>query len=263
MANGEFDGDVIARKADAAAEARLGDLAGLVIGNPAMRGVLLGGLDGFVWGVRPEAAPGTGPGKEIRLYDLANRSLPGPDVLRIVWDAARARYVIAPGTLGQPAELGESAFTRRFLNVYSQDGDFSNGVRERSRAARIDEFTTPAFNAGDFTAVGGGNTWTVIAANVSAFQYARSGRRMLVNFRVSDTTVAGAPTELNVLLPGGVTAAEDAENTIRIQNGAAGYAHCRVSAGRNVLRLFAGPGENIPWTTRAGALGQISFETTS
>jgi hypothetical protein len=265
MANGEFDGDVIARKADAAAEARLGDLAGLVPGNPAMNGVLVGGLTGgFVWGVRPEGAPGAGPGKELRLYDLANRSVAGPDVLRVVWDTARARYVIAPGTLGQQAELGERDFTRRFLNVYSQEGDFANGVRERSRSARIDEFTTPAFNAGDFTAVGGGSAWTVAAANVSAFQYSRSGRRMFFSFRVSGTTVAGTPNELNILLPGNVTAAEDAENTIRIVNGgAAGYAHCRVIANGNVLKLFAGAGENVPWTARAGALGQISFETTN
>ena len=265
MANGEFDGDVIARKGDAAAEARLGDLAGLITGNPAMRGVLIGGLTGgFVWGVRPEGAPGAGPGKELRLYDLANRSVAGPDVLRVVWDTARARYVIAPGTNGQQAELGERDFTRRFLNVYSQEGDFTNGVRERSRSTRIDEFTTPAFNAGEFTAVGGGNGWTVASANVSAFQYARAGRRMLFSFRVADTTVVGAPMELNVLLPANVTAAEDAENTIRILNGgAAGYAHCRVSANRNVLRLFAGAGENVAWTTRAGVLGQISFETTN
>lgn len=60
------------------------------------------------------------------------------------------------------------------------------------------EWITPPFNAADFTATGGGGTWTVASGNIGAMSYKLTGRMIFIVFQILTTTVGGAPTALNI-----------------------------------------------------------------
>ena len=68
-------------------------------------------------------------------------------------------------------------------------------------------WTTPAFDAGDFTA-NGAMTWTVAAGDVITYDYMIIGKTMWLNFNIITTTIAGTPdTVLYLKIPGGKTIA--------------------------------------------------------
>ncbi len=76
-------------------------------------------------------------------------------------------------------------------------------------------WTTPAFNAGNFTA-NGSMTWTVESADVVTYEYMIIGKTMFLNFSIQNTVVGG---DLNTLLwikiPAGKTAPKRVDFPIR------------------------------------------------
>jgi hypothetical protein len=76
----------------------------------------------------------------------------------------------------------------------------SGGVAQ----AVVGEMDAVPFVAGDFTADAG--TWTVEEADC-AYAFFRIGRMVTLGIELVDTTVAGGPSELRILLPEGFIAA--------------------------------------------------------
>ena len=65
---------------------------------------------------------------------------------------------------------------------------------------------TPAFNAADYTANGGGGAWTLTAPDVITASYLLRGRQVWVNVFLVTTTIVGAVnTLLQRTVPGGFT----------------------------------------------------------
>jgi hypothetical protein len=88
--------------------------------------------------------------------------------------------------------------------------DFSNGLKERGRSAKIGEWTDVAYSAGDFTASAG--SWTVDAGDVLEFKYAIIGKTMFVSFVIAGTDLSAAAEKLKIAIPGGFTAANRSDN---------------------------------------------------
>jgi hypothetical protein len=95
----------------------------------------------------------------------------------------------------------------------------SGGVRERGRSFQMGEWQTRAFAAGNYVAVGGGNTWVVASGDVLIEQYTLIGKALLFVFDYFTTTITGTPTQIMTVVPGAFSAAAAAINPIRISDG--------------------------------------------
>lgn len=83
------------------------------------------------------------------------------------------------------------------------------------------DFTTPAFNAGDFTGAGGG-AWTVGAGDIGTYRYrVDQGNLMTVEAYLDTTTITGVVTTIAVKIPGGFTAQFPAGGAVYIQDNSA------------------------------------------
>ena len=105
---------------------------------------------------------------------------------------------IADGTV-----LARLAANETVSGVY----DFSNGIKERGRTAKVGEWTDVTYSAGDFTG-SGSMTWTVASGDVGEFAYTVVGKTMFVRFYLNNTTVGGTPDYyLKIAIPGGYSSA--------------------------------------------------------
>lgn len=177
---------------------------------------------------------------------------------------ALSTYVIRPHANYIALSVGADALNQRLAELNALIVRANTAYYERGRTAPMGEWTAPAFAAGDFTATGGGTAWTVIAGNVVTYRYAIVGKTMTVIFEIDSTNVTGAPTEMNIKIPGGFTAAQRARNLIHaIDAGASAVGIARVNAADTIIRLqstIAGAG----WTATAGSntfvRGQLTLE---
>jgi len=136
------------------------------------------------------------------------------------------------------------------------------GYKERSRSFAMGEWTTPAFNAGDFTA-GGTQTWTVAAGDVSTFEYTLVGKKMTVVFVIQTSTVGGTPDpDLRLAVPGGFTAAKRALNDILcLDNGTFTLGFYQILADNTYISFTKQSLAN--WaaaTDNSAVFGEITFE---
>lgn len=137
------------------------------------------------------------------------------------------------------------------------------GYKERSRSVAMGEWTTPAFNAGDFTA-GGAQTWTVGSGDVITYEYSLVGKKLTVAFVILTSTIGGTPNpDLRIAVPGGFSAAKRTLNPILVLDGgtfAAGFA--QVLAGGTTISLthIDAVTNWANQTDSAGVLGEITFE---
>jgi hypothetical protein len=84
--------------------------------------------------------------------------------------------------------------------------DFSNGLKERGRSAKILEWTDVAYSAGNFTG-NGSMTWTVASGDQVTYKYALAGSTMFLAVVIQTSSVGGTPSDrLKVAIPGGFTA---------------------------------------------------------
>jgi len=147
--------------------------------------------------------------------------------------------------------------------TWVHDGNLWNLIDHEQGA-----WITPAYSAANFTALAP-MTWTVDAADVTAYTYRLSGRTLSVVWFLDTTTVGGTGTsQLRLKVPGGFLVAKD---TVTFQYasdagapGTAGY----VVAGPNtpnLLILCRDATTNTNWTVAANltyARGTITFEVT-
>ncbi len=131
-------------------------------------------------------------------------------------------------------------------------------------AQALGRWTTPTFADGDFLAVGGGNTWTLAAGDVDAYQYMRTGdKTMTVNFYLSSTTVGGTPTTLTIAIPNSYVAADSALASCYLvdNGGTAETGVCKVDAAGTVIEIEQIDGAAFGASTNTTDVrGQITFE---
>lgn len=169
---------------------------------------------------------------------------------------------VSSGTLAD-ARLSANVPLKDAAATIGGTWDFTPGVTERGRAAKIGEWTDVAYNAANFTA-SGTMTWTVVAGNHVAYAYSLVGKTLTVIFNFQNTNVGGAADiSLIIPIPGGLVSELQVLNSIRIRNAATyltGYAVV-VAGGTQILFRRI---DNTTWTLTAGGdtdvTGQITFE---
>jgi hypothetical protein len=169
---------------------------------------------------------------------------------------------IASGTLAD-ARLSSKVPLDDVAEAISGVWDFSNGLKERGRTAKIGEWTSVAFAAGNFTGQGT-MTWTLTAPDQIGFAYMLVGKTMTIAFTLATTTVGGVVnTLLQFAIPGGFVAAVQtwAAMGITISNGVNVAGACGVTAGATVVLLTRSDGLNwAAGTDNTYAYGTIIFE---
>lgn len=124
-------------------------------------------------------------------------------------------------------------------------------------------WTTPAFNADDFTATGS-MTWTLSAGDVLSYRYLIVGKMMVVNFSLGNTTVGGTTSNtLRIKIPAGKIGAVDTLNPYFYnEGGAEGLGKAFINAGSTFIELQkTSTGAN--WTALTNSThvkGSITFE---
>lgn len=140
---------------------------------------------------------------------------------------------------------------------------FTPGIKERGRTVFAGEWTTPAFDAGNFTG-NGSMTWTVAAGDVLAYQYTLIGKTMYVNFYIVSSSVGGTPsTLLNIAVPGGFSSAKVVRTSAlyATDNGTVVTAFIDLAASGVIIRL--GKTDGTAWTAstdNTSVRGQLFFE---
>lgn len=123
-------------------------------------------------------------------------------------------------------------------------------------------WTTPIFNAGDFTA-SAGMTWTVEAADVVTYAYLIVGKTMYLNVWIGDTTVGGVLSfGLIVKVPGGKTLAKSMYIAAKISdNGAGGIGYMRGDAAGTTMQINKANDANWAAAVNTTTVGfSVSFE---
>ena len=121
-------------------------------------------------------------------------------------------------------------------------------------------WTTPAFNAGDFTA-NGSMVWTV--DSVQTFAYTLNYKVMTVVFALGHTSVGGTPSNrLQVLVPGGKIVSKQAINPFIAYHNAPAFVigACIAIAGSRILSLLHPTGNWAASARNTSVFGQITFE---
>ncbi len=123
-------------------------------------------------------------------------------------------------------------------------------------------WTTPAFNAANFTA-SGSMTWTVAEADVSTFAYIIMGKIMTILFDILTSSVGGeANTALLITIPGGVTPTKRVTNAVYISdNGTKSIGRCVIAASGSVITIYKADGSAFGAATDTTSVeGQITLE---
>lgn len=108
--------------------------------------------------------------------------------------------------IGAPTSLGLGGIGQTVDAIYTKDLDVSNGLTERSRTAKMGEWTAVAFSAGNYSADTG--SWTVASGDITAdLAYMIIGKTMFLNFAVILTSTSGSPNYLKITLPASATVA--------------------------------------------------------
>lgn len=127
-------------------------------------------------------------------------------------------------------------------------------------ASCIMAWTTPGFNAGDFT--GGGGTWTVASGDVTTYEYVVLGKMMFVNFQIYTTTVSGTTNALSIAIPASKVATHETEIPVTIiDNGSNTTGRAIVSASGTTIVVKRTNDANFAASSDATyILGQIVFQ---
>jgi hypothetical protein len=113
-----------------------------------------------------------------------------------------------------------------------------DATTERWRLAQHEQnaFVNVAFDAGNFLAVGGGNSWTVAEADQVTYAYKLNGRIMRLAFAINATDVGGTPTQLTIAVPGGFTCSIQLVQPLRtFDAGTDGFGICYATVSGTVI----------------------------
>jgi len=123
-------------------------------------------------------------------------------------------------------------------------------------------WTTPAFNAGNFTA-SGSMTWTVESGDVQTYAYTIIGKTMILNFTIVTSTVGGTPdSTLQIAIPASKLAAKTQTGGLTYTDAALrGVGSTTVVAGGSIAYLYTYSWGNwTPSTNTTRVSGSIAFE---
>lgn len=128
----------------------------------------------------------------------------------------------------------------------------------------VGTWTTPTFDAGDFTASGSG-TWTVASGDVTTYAYTIIGKMMVVMWSLDTTTVGGTPGYyLYLKIPAGKVATKACAAVHGYsQAGTPGFGSAYVNNalfGANIALGIVAGGAWSTGTNNAVTVGQIVFE---
>jgi len=126
---------------------------------------------------------------------------------------------------------------------------FSGVVMERGRATAIGEWTSVAYDAGNFSTNNGGTTWTIQSGDQTTFAYTLVGKTMCVNMNLSGFSISGsAATQLRVALPASAVSAHDVTLPTKIaDNGTAETGGVVIVAGGSQM-LFRRQNAAAAWS---------------
>jgi hypothetical protein len=183
--------------------------------------------------------------------------------------AVKAFSTKSAGDTIQPAHINDiqdeiTAIENALLNGIAHNLLLASGkyVASNGRAVGDGIWTTPAYNAGNFTASSG--TWTVDSGDVGALTYTITGAKMMtVCFIIQSTDVSATPTTLSILIPGSYVAASSVRNLLQVADaGTFGTGVVRVSAAGSTIDIFRST-SGAAWTSTSSdntdILGQITF----
>ncbi len=164
--------------------------------------------------------------------------------LQVRHETVAGTFNLMPGPITNvtvPCYLGskfDGSDNGRWTGAYLKNCDSVNGYTERGRTAKIGDYTPVAFNAANFTGVG--QTWTVASGNVIEFKFRRTGKTLRGKVFLQATSTGGAgATELDIVLPDGVTAAGRNPGVIWLNmNGTYEWGTTQTSDGGTVLKVF-------------------------
>jgi hypothetical protein len=209
------------------------------------------------------ASDGGGDVRDLLFQDLIGAL--AAYTFRVYWDTGTSEYAMEPIDVS-PMRLGSDSTGERFTEIHGVIIKASAGYYERGRTAPVGEWTSRTganFNAADFTASTG--NWTVDSADAITYASSIVGKTMTVAFEIVSTDVSATPTELQMVIPGGFTAAKKVRNPVIVSDagGAAVISYAQVAASGTVISVFPTVnGGN--WTLTAGdntaVIGQITFE---
>ena len=139
-------------------------------------------------------------------------------------------------------------------------------ARWRLRTHEQGAWITPTFNAAEYAALAP-MTWTVDAADVSAFGYRLSGKTLRVSFNVNFTTVGGTLTgQLWRTIPGGFVASRITWGVYMKLEGATPWAVCSCLVAPSVnsglsIGFFSDLGAGANWSAQTNLTGiRVSLE---
>lgn len=125
-----------------------------------------------------------------------------------------------------------------------------------------EEFATPAFSAGNFTA-SGSMTWTVAAGDVATYRYKIVGRTMTLQIYLNTTTVGGTlSSQLRIAVPAGRTIANNVlNNCIVLDNNVRTGGYLIASSGLTYVTVNRADAANWSASTDLTyVFGEIVFE---
>lgn len=139
---------------------------------------------------------------------------------------------------------------------------FGGTITERARTVAMGEWTSVAFSAGNFTG-DGTITWTLGSSDQETFAYTLIGKTLTVAWRLTSTSTGGAAsTSLQIVIPGGFTAAKQIENTHWYNDNGGGWVAgiCEVAGTKILLYKANFAAWSNASTNNTGTFGQITFE---
>lgn len=151
--------------------------------------------------------------------------------------------------------------TPKTLTV-TADTTLDEAVAMSSKLTIPGAWTTPTFDAGNFTA-SGAMTWSVEAGDVLTYAYIILGKMMTILFMIDTSTVGGTPSSaLLIKIPGSKTATKGMTTAIIVyDNGAQTYGVGVIQAGQTLIRCYRPSSANWSASTNLTTVyGQITFE---
>jgi hypothetical protein len=137
----------------------------------------------------------------------------------------------------------------------------SRGYTERLRTTPLGDWTTPTFDANDYTG-SGSMTWTVDSGDVTTMAYTLIGTTMIVSFFLVNTTVGGTPSStLQIAIPGGYSGVKRMRTPINVLNNATqSTGLAEVQASQTDIYLYVDFAASNWVAGATDVYGQITFE---
>ena len=252
---GSFTENVTAQAGEDDYQVEIGNVNAGTVPNSTVAGIAMAITDGWVMGTRASQSPNVNGGNEwVAFYKKVSTAEPA---LRLVDDSTNIILALnSTFTASRGVALGEDATGKRFAAVHA--------LAYYESGTRIGAWTTPSYNAGDFTASAG--TWTVDSGDVITYAYTTVHKLMTVAFEIHTTDVSATPVTLRIAVPGGATIAKQMRNVITVINAGAAATSGNVVAiaGTTYLSCYVDFTGTSTWTATAAdntyVLGQITFE---